>query len=140
MSARPAKHQAASLAAREPVRVYLYGVAAAVAALAVALDYVDVAVVPLWLGLAGAVLAVPTVELTRSVVTSPASRAELEGALTLTAKRPDADQLASGLRKLAVTPDVGPEASAMLLKAASDLDDGQAPALVLSRLMAEVGR
>jgi hypothetical protein len=136
-----------SLLAREPVRVYLYSVAVAVGALAVALDLVDVADLPVWLGVLGAVLAVPTVELTRRTVTSPATSADLEGeryeleqGLALVSKRPTSGELAVGLRSLSTHPDLGPDARAQLERAADQLERGVAPVVVLSSLVAEAMR
>lgn len=129
-----------SLIAREPVRVYVYGVAVAVGALAAALDLVDLADVPVWLAVVGAVLAVPTVELTRSAVTSPATRDELDQALALTAKRPTSSELADGLLELATRRDVAPDVAVLLSDAAASLEAGSPPVVVLSRLIAEAMR
>lgn len=57
------------LVAREPVRVYLYGVIGAACAAAVVFGWLSSEQVPVLLALAAAVLAVPTVEVTRSKVT-----------------------------------------------------------------------
>lgn len=58
-----------SVLTREPVRAYLYGVAAAVVALLVGVGLLTGAVAPLVLAVAHAVLAVPAVEVARSKVT-----------------------------------------------------------------------
>jgi hypothetical protein len=57
------------LLAREPVRVYLYGVIAAALALFVGLDVLDGATAALWQPFAAALLAVPAVEAARARVT-----------------------------------------------------------------------
>ena len=57
------------LLVREPVRVYLYGVGVAGLLLLVAYGLVEDSKAPLWLGLLGAVLYVPGVELARARVT-----------------------------------------------------------------------
>lgn len=119
-----------SLAAREPVRVYVYGLVVALLAVLVTLDYLDKADVPVWLALAAAVLAVPSVEGARASVTSPAT---LASAL---AGRPTGDELAVGLRELANRPGLDSPTVSVLLDAAADLDKGTPPLFVMSKLVA----
>ena len=57
------------LLAREPVRVYLYGLGAAVLLLLVAYGIVEDSKAPLWLGLLVALLGIPGVEAARARVT-----------------------------------------------------------------------
>lgn len=57
------------LLAREPVRVYLYGIGVTVLLLLVAYGLVEDTKAPLWLGLLGALLYVPGVEAARARVT-----------------------------------------------------------------------
>lgn len=82
MSARHAATElprgVAGLLYREPVRVYLYGVAAAVCALLVFRGVVSGAESLLWLAIAQAVLVVPATEAARSRVASPATQDALE--------------------------------------------------------------
>lgn len=54
---------------REPVRVYLYGVYVAILLLLLAYGIVTTTLLPLWLGLGAALLAVPAVEGARAKVT-----------------------------------------------------------------------
>lgn len=54
---------------REPVRAYLYGVYVAVLLLLLAYGIVTAELLPLWLGLGAAILAVPAVEAARAKVT-----------------------------------------------------------------------
>lgn len=56
------------LLAEEPVRMYLYGVVAAVVALLVGVGVITAAVAPLILAVAAAALAVPAVETARAKV------------------------------------------------------------------------
>jgi hypothetical protein len=58
-----------ALLRREPVRVYLYGVYAAVLLLLLAYGVITTELLPLWLGLGAALLAVPAVEGARAKVT-----------------------------------------------------------------------
>lgn len=62
------------LIAREPVRVYLYGVLVAIVAVLVGYGVLDGSQAALWLALGSALLAVPAVEAARSRV-SPTSTA-----------------------------------------------------------------
>lgn len=63
---------------REPVRVYAYGVAAAVVALLVYRGVVAAEESLLWLALAQVVLAIPATEAARNRVASPATQDALE--------------------------------------------------------------
>ncbi len=66
-----------SLSMREPVRLYIYGVAAPGLAVALAYGLISAEMLPLWLALAGAALAVPATEAARRKVSSPATVAEM---------------------------------------------------------------
>jgi hypothetical protein len=62
----------------EPVRLYLYGVLGPLVVLLVALGVVQADQALLWLAVGAAVLGVPAVEGARSLVTSPATQAQIE--------------------------------------------------------------
>lgn len=70
----------ARLAAAEPVRLYLYAVAAAVLGLLVAYGVLTGEQAGIWAGVAAAVLSVPVTEGVRSQVTSPRTAAQLQAA------------------------------------------------------------
>lgn len=70
--------KALTLLQRQPVRIYLYTVFAAVVALLVAMGVVTATLAPLILAVGTAVLAVPAVEVARSKVTPVAKVAQVE--------------------------------------------------------------
>lgn len=70
----------ARLAASEPVRLYLYAVAAAVLAALVAYGVLTGEQAAIWGGVAAAVLSIPVTEGVRSQVVSPRTYAQLAAA------------------------------------------------------------
>lgn len=70
----------APLRLREPLRLYLYSVGSTGIAVALAAGLISGKMAPLWTSLIAAALAVPTTEIARSKVWSPASVAELRAA------------------------------------------------------------
>ncbi len=131
------------LAAREPVRLYLYGVLAAAMAVLVTADVLDAADVPVYLALAAALLAVPGVELARSKVTSPATAKAQTAELARYAQGlalPTPGELSAGLRELAEHPELDSPARSVLIDAANDLDRGTPPLWVMSKLVTEALR